>query len=118
MYSSEDALELGVGKFRRARTPSRNSYDGAFIILPAYGKRNAKQKDRGDYPGGLEILMDLRRKHMQILQADPEWRRYVTWHSRRFQAAVASEIQESITRYSELVHLKPANSSATIFVRE
>ncbi|KAF4637718.1 hypothetical protein G7Y89_g346 [Cudoniella acicularis] len=78
-YPSTESLELGVGKFRRVRCPGRPSYDGGYIVMPAYGLRDVTPEDDKSYPGGLEVLLDLRKPHMDALMTDSEWRQFVTW---------------------------------------
>ncbi|KAH6676542.1 hypothetical protein B0J14DRAFT_690801 [Halenospora varia] len=81
-YTSVDALDLGVRKFRRAHYPGRPSYDSGYIVMPAYGIRDQELEDAKSYPGGLEVLLDSRKPHIEALMADHEWCQYVSWAGR------------------------------------
>lgn len=50
--------------------------------MPAYGIRDQELEDAKSYPGGLEVLLDSRKPHIEALMADHEWCQYVSWAGR------------------------------------
>ncbi|KAH8659926.1 hypothetical protein BX600DRAFT_466948 [Xylariales sp. PMI_506] len=71
-FASMESLELGLGSFQRMRWPESDSFDGLFIVLPAYGVRD---KSNARYPGGLEVRIELDGKTMKALKSDDEFKK-------------------------------------------
>lgn len=77
LFGSVEDMDVGVGKYMRMRTPGGASFDGVGIVMPAYGQREVvRQGEPGEYPGGLEISLDLLAKDMEFLMKDPEWTKF------------------------------------------
>ncbi|EED19310.1 conserved hypothetical protein [Talaromyces stipitatus ATCC 10500] len=78
LYPSLDIMDIGVGRFRTLRylmdSPITPSY---VLIMPSYGLRQKSTlADSGQYPGGIELNVQLLRHQMEKLEEDEEWARY------------------------------------------
>jgi len=81
MFGSLEDLDVGVGTFKRMRQPGGASFDGVGVVMPSYGMRGteAKVEDTGDFPGGMEMSLDLLSTTMAHLMHDEEWREYADY---------------------------------------
>ncbi|KAM0262585.1 hypothetical protein ACHAQJ_001630 [Trichoderma viride] len=81
LYSSTEDLNLGIGQFCTMRflmdTPVSPSY---IFTLPSYGRRSmsADNGHSGQYPGGMELQVNLLADQMLLLEKDEEWLKYAT----------------------------------------
>jgi hypothetical protein len=81
LYSSIEDLDLGIGQFCTIRflmdTPVSPSY---IFTLPSYGRRlmNVDHSHSGQYPGGMELQINLLADQMYLLEKDEEWLKYAT----------------------------------------
>lgn len=79
LYSSPEDLDIGLGGFCALRflmdTPVSPSY---VFTLPSYGKRLVSPEGgpSGQYPGGMELQVNLLEDQMRLLEKDEEWLKY------------------------------------------
>lgn len=76
LFDSPADLHLGYGTFQRMRLPGANAFAGFANVLPAYGMRDVEGGD-GVYPGGLEVMLDLRAVEMERLLKDDSFMAFV-----------------------------------------
>ncbi|RDW80277.1 hypothetical protein BP6252_04915 [Coleophoma cylindrospora] len=80
LFGSIEDLDVGTGTFQRMRLPDGGSFDGLVMVMPAYGMRDECTPNQvGNYPGGVEVSIDLLFDHMASLKKDQEWTRYARW---------------------------------------
>jgi hypothetical protein len=79
VYSSTEDLNLGIGQFCTMRFLMDNPVSPSYICtLPTYGKRSIDLKDNAScqYPGGIELQVNLVENEMALLEKDEELLKY------------------------------------------
>ncbi|KAH8123865.1 hypothetical protein ACSS6W_005877 [Trichoderma asperelloides] len=81
LYPSTEDLDLGIGQFCTMRFLMDNPVSPSYICtLPTYGRRSMDLKDSAScqYPGGLELQINLLENEMALLEKDEKWLKYAT----------------------------------------